>query len=816
MTEPTPLPPARPHRGRRARKVAAGLLLLVMVVAALLPTALSTAAGGRWLLKQANVTLAPGRLEVDRFHFSWFGPTTMDRFVIRDPEGKAVVNARTAHWDRNFSQILFARPKYGTLTLLDSSLDIERREDGSIDLVEALKAIIKGQPPTDFLIVVEGSLRLRDPALAMPIESDQFELQLRRPAAPGDVTWDAELGDRATGHKLKVKGFFKRWEERDDGRKGLLAAIETDGWPVHLASGGVVIDASLAGHGQLSRSDGRWTSDASLALTDLNLSGASLRGDHVSLDALQAEWGVDQLEAGWSVRNVRLKTNAAEISTAGPWPTVVGDPPGHIKGTVDLAALAARLPNTLRLRQDLKVERGSATLDVSCALGKDGRVWTALTGVPDLIGHIGETAVSLRKPMWISARWREDAGVSGLESLSINSAFLKAQGSGNLGQGINVDGSLDLAALALQLGDFVDLGSLNLTGAGLIHAEVREVAGTLEIKGGTTFGQASFGPEGDALEVAGLKIEGTYRRSGSAKPDASGWNVGVALDSARRAGLELGEARLTLRGDGQGGIAIDPIETTLNGGRLRLVPELELSPKPILRLLSGTELIDAEVNSEASRRVLTFIAVVLDGGSRVTGRVSARIDRAEFPIGRDAATQTIVEGQVVFKDLEFTPGPIATDLLGLIGRSDATLKLDQPVVLSIADGRVHQTGLVIPVGKIAKIEVAGDVGFDRTIDLRATIPILPDMFPNGGIVGEVVAGSRITIPITGTLSRPKLDRDAFKAELAKTGKGLLVRGAADLLFRLARPRDPNAPPPLTPAERKAQRLERRMEKRRGG
>src|SRR6185437_10768838 len=105
----------------------------------------------------------------------------------------------------------------------------------------------------------------------------------------------------------------------------------------------------------------------------------------------------------------------------------------------------------------------------------------------------------------------------------------------------------------------------------------------------------------------------------------------------------------------------------LNGGRMRLVPELQTDPTLVLKLNSGSELIDAEVNEESSRRVLSFVAPVLEGATRATGRVSARIDRAEFPIGAGASRKAQVEGKVVFQDLTFAPGPLAEGVLGLMG-----------------------------------------------------------------------------------------------------------------------------------------------------
>ena len=77
----------------------------------------------------------------------------------------------------------------------------------------------------------------------------------------------------------------------------------------------------------------------------------------------------------------------------------------------------------------------------------------------------------------------------------------------------------------------------------------------------------------------------------------------------------------------------------------------------------------------------------------------------------------------------------------------------------------------------------------------------------------------MTVPIHGTLSKPRIDKEAFKTGLKEMGKGLIDHGAVlglnELISRLSRPRDPNAPPPpprLTPEERRELRLERKSER----
>lgn len=144
-------------------------------------------------------------------------------------------------------------------------------------------------------------------------------------------------------------------------------------------------------------------------------------------------------------------------------------------------------------------------------------------------------------------------------------------------------------------------------------------------------------------------------------------------------------------------------------------------------------------------------------------------------------------------------------------RGDRTLRLDQPVVLAIVDGKVHQTGLAIPIADVTRIEMEGTVGFDQSLDLRTSVALTDEMFGNAEVLGAIADGVRITVPITGTLDRPKLDKEAFGAELAAMGKDLLGRsavvGGVQLLQKLLTPPDPEAA-----ARRQAERERRREER----
>ena len=113
--------------------------------------------------------------------------------------------------------------------------------------------------------------------------------------------------------------------------------------------------------------------------------------------------------------------------------------------------------------------------------------------------------------------------------------------------------------------------------------------------------------------------------------------IGFDLKGAEFYGMHLGPAPVVLHSL-EGKLAFDPIDTTINEGRLHLEPTLTLDDQDgaALRLGPESSIKDAAINDEVSHRVLSFVAPVLDQATRVHGNVSVALDEAVFPIGGNA------------------------------------------------------------------------------------------------------------------------------------------------------------------------------------
>jgi len=268
--------------------------------------------------------------------------------------------------------------------------------------------------------------------------------------------------------------------------------------------------------------------------------------------------------------------------------------------------------------------------------------------------------------------------------------------------------------------------------------------------------------------------------------------LGVDLAGAQAFGMNLGPAPLVVLCDG-GRTIMAPIVTTLNNGKVDIRPELGLDdPRGlVLRLLPGSTLQQVEINDQVSHELLSYIAPVLEEATQVHGHLSATFARADFPIGGAADRTMAVAGAILFDNVVFSAGPLGGELLSLAGKGPNTaLRINQTIQLVVNNRRIHQSGLVIPINNQTGITVKGSVGFDQTLALRADVPVSPSMLGRDKMLQRFVSGTSIPVAVGGTLTHPKVDRQALSAAIREVTRSILKRNgdvdAAELLKRFVR------------------------------
>jgi len=465
---------------RRVLRGTAVLALLLTLAVALLPQILGTAPGRSLILGRINRAIAPGRIEATGLRFSWTGPIRAEGVVLRTGEGKAIVTAPSVAWDRGLWKLLTDRPRYGTITLTGAACDITRREDGSIDLVDALGLGSRKDapeppvptkddpsPPTvATLKIVGGSLNLRSPELPSGLVAETFDLTLVQPAPPSPQSFELRL-KKPGGETLEIAGHL-------DAASAPSLTLSATQWPLDVAYSGLAGSGTFDGKAVADLRGGAVSASGDVRLSRVEATGPALGGDHVRLDRISGSWDVAQSEAGWTVKRLDVTSPIGSLKSDRPIPA----PPGTtatISGRFALAALAKQAPHALGLGAGVAVAGGGGVGEV---VGRED-AGTQRLHVSANLSNIsaierGRPApIVLREPATLSAEVSAKGRDIRVERLGLTASGLSAEGSGDLDKGVKVTGRFDLAALAKQARDLVDLGGMEPGGRGRFVGDYR-------------------------------------------------------------------------------------------------------------------------------------------------------------------------------------------------------------------------------------------------------------------------------------------------------------------------------------------------------
>ena len=213
---------------------------------------------------------------------------------------------------------------------------------------------------------------------------------------------------------------------------------------------------------------------------------------------------------------------------------------------------------------------------------------------------------------------------------------------------------------------------------------------------------------------------------------------------------------------------------SLVGQVLQLGPALDLrSSAPRLTAGAGKLLDNWTISAEDSRSWLKYVAPLVADATSAQGQLSVTSDGIDVPL-LDPLKMT-ARGEINIGQLAIGPGPLAQQILPMVDQLRMLIKpgssslqdkstwiriKPQNVPYRVQDGRVYHEGMELNYKDIP-IRTKGYVGFDQTISLIADLPILDAWLDDQPLLSGL-KGQSIQIPISGTLTKPQLDRDAIR------------------------------------------------------
>jgi hypothetical protein len=161
------------------------------------------------------------------------------------------------------------------------------------------------------------------------------------------------------------------------------------------------------------------------------------------------------------------------------------------------------------------------------------------------------------------------------------------------------------------------------------------------------------------------------------------------------------------------------------------------------------------------------MAPLMADATRAEGVVSIDLQEMRMPLLNPGNLNAA--GTIEVHQLKVGPGPLTRQLFAVVNQMRALLKpgssghdqtvwlqiKPQQVPIVVQQGRVQHQGLEWQF-KDTSVYTRGSVGFDQSLDLIAEFPIQADWLGDRKELLHLT-GKKISIPISGTLARPRID-----------------------------------------------------------
>lgn len=480
---------SRRKPGRFRRMALAGLVVMAVAIG-LLPNLIGWTGLHQRLLDWGTSDFA-GRISVGRASLGWFQPVILDQLSATDSEGQPLVTVDRISTSNSLFGFLTSSG-YGTVTIDRPVVHAALREGGS-NLEDAAAKWIEtpadepespDEPlPAVQVVVRDGTLHLSSPGQAVSTIG-ALQADLRTASAEGALSGTVSLqnGTAAGGGTMA-------WTVALDPGSAILSAtsgeLQCKAAQFDLAVLAPVLER-IAG---ACRTEGRFSGNCRLAFAD---SGASanadfeqvatqglrfaaqkwLGSDVLAIERLTAVGSASLDPAGIRARQLQVESEVGSLKGDGQlaWSQIsqlaggkLAAAPFQLDGEVNLAGLAAMLPQTLALHRDLQLDSGELKFNLSSRVeGNTPRVVANLDTV-NLSARRGGERLVWQQPLRISAVISQNAGPTNIDEFRFQSDFLAVEGSGNLGKA-SFTATGDLEKLLERLRQFAPLEGWSLSG----------------------------------------------------------------------------------------------------------------------------------------------------------------------------------------------------------------------------------------------------------------------------------------------------------------------------------------------------------------
>ena len=486
-----------PSRSRRQREVAPGSsrlkwlgigLIGLLVIVFFSPMIVATSPLRQWVIDRALGDFN-GSATVQSVSLGWFSPVQIEGLSVVDHQGEPLLSVESLTSTKSLLSLINGTD-YGRFDMRQPEIHYKTHADGS-NLEDAVAAWL--EPSQEDSATKPMELVIQDGILHVAHDRDSRTWQLSQLAGGialfGDVAPMTARVEGVATNGAGETGSFQLTGVFDQGTPELSfadgkVALSGVALPLDVASVFATryvepLDVAGVLDGGLEVS---WTQYGSTLSMKANaakvrrfvgVAPQRLGGDQIQLAQLEVQGELSLNEKMVVAKEFVCQTDVGSLRSNGEisweqWSDEqIGEPASEAgfqaDGRLDLARLAAMLPETISIQQGLVIESGELQLMTSSRMEGSSRRWVFNVESAGVSAIRDGRRINWHKPIRVVASGREGLAGLQLESLDCQTNFLSFHGQGTVQQGeFTMQG--DLAKALGEIEQFIDLGGLRVRG----------------------------------------------------------------------------------------------------------------------------------------------------------------------------------------------------------------------------------------------------------------------------------------------------------------------------------------------------------------
>jgi hypothetical protein len=221
-------------------------------------------------------------------------------------------------------------------------------------------------------------------------------------------------------------------------------------------------------------------------------------------------------------------------------------------------------------------------------------------------------------------------------------------------------------------------------------------------------------------------------------------------------GLHFGSTEVDIK-IRKGLLTIAPFTSNVNNGQLSFAADADFKQTPrLLKIPNPIQIAkDIHINDEMTKRFLKYLNPVFAGAVNVSGVANFDCEKLTLPLGGGETEDIEMIGTVSISRLRLEASDLLGQILSAVGSSRASQDITiHPTRFILQKGRLEYDDMQLDIGN-NPVNFKGVIGLDKSLDMTVTLPYTIE--GRTAKSGEEIAGSRVRLPLEGTVDKPKLN-----------------------------------------------------------